>query len=260
MSGKVRPNPFPGMSLMCEPTATDAYLLGLIWADGNIPNNNGHPAGVHLEIKSIDGRLLKNTVMDTGSWNYCERTRKTRAREPLSLFHKGSRPFCDFLVKHVYWERKKGAEKILAALPKNLRAHWLRGFFDGDGCATTIYKSRNFQLTFCGEWSQNWEFVSDILDSLGIRWKIFRNQNIRGESSTISTRGGRPAFEALGDFLYGKLDEYDGIGLLRKYKKFEMLSEFPNILGDLRATKYVATNLTTGRTIAFLSRQEVLDK
>ena len=253
--GITQPNPFLGMSLKRNPTAEEAWLLGFLWADAHLSKEGG----LHLEIKASDGREITKTVMKTGAWCYSERTRKTRSRGPTSLFHKHSKLFRDFLADHDFYRRETGAAKILKALPENLRPHWIRGFFDGDGCVITNYEARSFNIVFAGPYHQSWRFLQDFLDLSGLRWRVDRKKTVTGNSSTLKILGGREAVATFGELIYGEYGNYDGIGLHRKFTKFKKLAEFPNILGDLRAVKYIAVNLKSGRARIFLSRKEVVD-
>lgn len=99
-----------------------AYLLGLIFSDGNISSKK-----YYFNISSIDQKLIKT----------CKKLLKTN--KPIYHYQNsffliiGNKNLHNSLKKLGLLERKSWKEYSIPLISKNLRWHFLRGIFDGDG-------------------------------------------------------------------------------------------------------------------------------
>lgn len=262
MARKPSPNPFPGMSLMIEPTPADIYLLGFLWADAHITSERvvkkKKEHSIRLEINNKDGRNLKQLIMSTGLWNYSERKRKERAKHPLSLFAKNNKFFHSFLVNNGYDRRTRGADEILAIIPRHLHFMWFRGFFDGDGHVGVNWDSSSFACSMSGEFNQNWRFLTRTLTELGINYSITRNTTKKGHQySYVAILGGRQGVLEFASYLYGPNLIWDGLGLKRKFERFKQIKETPSFDELNNYGKYRQVCPKTGKIRDFLSKREL---
>lgn len=210
-------------------TPQSAYVLGILWADGNL-NNKSQRHAICLEIVAKDAKNIKKTFMSTGKWGIYGRIRS--GRQSLTKICTNNFKLYNFLEDNDY-EIKTGASanKILNKIPTELHQYWWRGFFDGDGCFYVNKKNRCFQLSLAGSFSQNWDFAEELLNKLEIktfgikrREQKLKNGGIGHSSIVIITN--REDIVKFGNFIYG-ID--DKIGFKRKKKKFSEIKKYTKV-------------------------------
>jgi len=200
-----------------------AYVLGFLWADGNIYHKNYHYK-ISTSIKKIDGIILKNIFFKTGKWSISERkkyTTDTRNNSAQLKISTNNKHLYKLLEKYGY-RNKQNAKNITKKIPKTLLHYWWRGYFDGDGCVfysqKTGYKT---SVSISGPYDTNWEFAESLFDNLGIKYSINRRHSKNGSSSNIIAYQ-REHVNIFGEYLYrGEL-----FGLIRKYKRFQNIKNF----------------------------------
>lgn len=114
-------------------TEEKAYFLGFLMADGCISSShvNYH---IKLELQEKDSDIIKALLLAIGSKNTISKVRKGNyIGNSVSLSCK--KMFYD-LVNHGFLEHKSGNELIPNTIPDELVHHFIRGYFDGDGCAS----------------------------------------------------------------------------------------------------------------------------
>lgn len=116
-----------------------AYWLGFIYADGNVTNNR-----LRIEIKKEDEYLLEELNKDLGSKNkICEDKRTHEYNGYIINKNNVYIGYCsDKLVSDLnklgVIENKTFKLNYLPEINNELLAHFIRGYFDGDG---TVYNS-----------------------------------------------------------------------------------------------------------------------
>ncbi len=113
-------------------TETKAYWLGFLWADGY---NSGHSIVLPLAKKDMDTiENFKNDIGYTGPIGEYS----SRARDGGKICHKAvlSLHGVDFSrkMKDIGMNNKKTIMCHYPKVPSNLDSHFIRGYFDGDGC------------------------------------------------------------------------------------------------------------------------------
>ena len=113
-----------------------SYILGLLWADGNI-NNNFRNYEVGISANKEDMLEIEDTIMKTGNWkkynikgklrnNICKDTicYKIRFKKLYNIF------------KDYEYEQKSNISptKLLSKIPDKLQHYFFLGIVDGDGC------------------------------------------------------------------------------------------------------------------------------
>lgn len=209
-----------------------AYFLGFLLADGCVAKSSPtlskpDTLSVILNVKDIeilefmknqleaDNKIIFNTTTNNfGTSNTCR-------------FVVRSTKLCSDLIKAGITPRKTGKERI-PEMSSELMPHYIRGFFDGDGCITKSRSYATVGFTSCYECLEQLNII--FHDTLNLEMK-----NIHKES------GSKQAFR----LYYGKISDvcslydyfYDNatIYLKRKKDKFEELS--PKIQEKIIAKK-----------------------
>lgn len=107
-----------------------AYWLGFLMADGNISKSSGgHYLKFSLQIKDGDAIYSFRRFL-----NFDGSIFENKGSLCISV---GSKKIYDDLIKYGFSERKSGKEIIpFELIPDGLIRHFIRGYFDGDGCVS----------------------------------------------------------------------------------------------------------------------------
>lgn len=161
-------------------TNNDAYILGLIWSDGNLFRNN-----IEIVLQYKDKSLLENISKYVYNYVYLKyrdgrilnKNNKQYKTLPQWRFSITSKEVCDKLRKIGLKENKS----IVCRMPiieSKFNSHFIRGVFDGDGC---LFKSEKYKGTNRITIISNELFCNDlksIIESeIGINVKINNKTN-----------------------------------------------------------------------------------
>lgn len=146
-------------------TEEKAYWLGFLMADGNVSNfSGGYYLKFSLQKNDIDAvKAFKNAIEFTGAIIV------NRNNIGVSI---GSKSIYNDLNRYGVIERKSGKEIIpFGLIPDDLIRHFIRGYFDGDGC---ISADGTIQIC-CGKSFAEF-FIKNI--NPNFRIKIFETTNV----------------------------------------------------------------------------------
>jgi hypothetical protein len=201
--------------ISCE-TKYHAYLLGFMWADGYLLYEKKRKE-MRVEIVDEDMSDIKNVFDATGKWYFITRHRKNR--KPQTTASGNNAKLCDYLHENDYNEKSTSSPtKIIKCVPKNFIKYFLRGWSDGDGCFYTNGRTRHFSI--CGSYEQDWSILENIFKDNGIDYKIQRRTHKTGKFSVIRVWN-KNSLLNISKILY---QDYDGIGLKRKYDKCQEIT------------------------------------
>ena len=195
-----------------------AYLLGLLWADGNIYKNR-----VSINSLAKDANQFIPIFMETGKWNVYYS--KQVGRKPQKHIYTNNKILSSFLVSCGYGPNTFiSACDILNKIPDKLKVFWFRGLIDGDGCWYINSKNNHSkQFTLSGGYNQDWKYFINLLNQLEIKHKVIKTirnaKNGKRHKSSYVRIYGLNNLIKLGDFIYTSYSQ-DKIGLKRKYNKY----------------------------------------
>jgi len=198
-----------------------AYILGLIWADGSI-SKNGFRISLHCkydkDINSDYNTFIKILNL-IGNWNdyhydrYDKRTKKTYRK---GEFQTTNRHLYNFLKKMDYDKKSYvSPTKILNNIPKDLHSHFFRGYSDGDG--SFYHKNSTTQYAVASTVQQDWGFMINKLDELGIKYTVKRVVLNKNSSSVVRITNKWDIMK-LGEWMY---QDSEDSRLERKYDTYK---------------------------------------
>lgn len=157
----------------CIDTEEKAYWLGFLTADGWISKNDESNAGVvGCELQYGDLKHLKKfnksingNYQITDRWRPCMISKKDPSKKHHScVIRIYSITMYNALAK-LGFTNNKTFDAHIPEIPKNLIRHYLRGYFDGNGCFTLTNKS--FQLSFLTASHLLYQDLKDVLTKNG---------------------------------------------------------------------------------------------
>ena len=166
-------------------TETEAYMLGLLYADGCVSYKEGRTRNyqVLLHLQKQDKELLDKLNSYISN--------ETTVVESKSTFYLrfSSKEMCGNLIKLGCLSNKTYKTLSLPFINPELIRHFIRGYFDGDG---TVYIDRKWLRTnICSVSLSFLEEIKVILENTGIQCRINtekrKNKSFRTPQNTYST-------------------------------------------------------------------------
>lgn len=208
-------------------TEEKAYWLGFIMADGCITRNDKNKPynrlDINLKIEDISHLEKFNYSIQS---NQPIKIKKVNSKGHISTtcsLRLNSKKICEDLITKDVVPNKTGKETI-PDIPKELIKHFIRGFFDGDGC---IYKQDKYlNCSMCSSSKKIIHQLKDILESLNIKPYINEYKNYSIPFFIIGTKK-QSSVKIFLDYIYKDSNIY----LERKYHLY--LSHFAPLDGDI---------------------------
>jgi len=196
-----------------------AYILGLLWADGHVSfSNNKTKTPIVKHSCVYYDSINSDTIFNKLKWRRFEsENKKSIGKNKMVTSWISSRELGDYLISYNYREKSNGT--FIYENFKELKSHFIRGLFDGDGCITISNTGKNYKQTaiyFSSSENQDWSFLEEILNSINVKYRIRKLKDKLGESSQICIKDSKSIFK-LCEFMYL---ESDNIRMERKYKKY----------------------------------------
>lgn len=199
-----------------------AYWLGFLYADGcvRLNNSNGKKTNsLSLGLASVDMDHIEKFKCSLQATNKIEhRTHKDGKYQSERITITNAK-LCDDLNKLGCTPRKSLTLKFPSEeqVPLNLIRHFIRGYFDGDGCIHINLNNRNISFSFVG----TEEFLNPMQDILCNELNITKTKmQDRKDNKALSIMWGDiHSVEKIYKYLYKDCNIY----LDRKLKKFDIL-------------------------------------
>jgi intein/homing endonuclease len=196
-------------------TERKAYFLGLLFADGGLDKA---VTNISITLKDEDLHILEELRKDI---------------QPTKPFYKAkSGPYTElvFTNKYLYADLIKHGcipnKTFLLQFPKlkkDLVRHFIRGYFDGDGCLTGSYRSNYSVAARVKKWTVSFVSTLQFCESLqkrfkklGVASRIDCRWPERNNTTRTLTISGRVHINILLDWLYKDATIY----LNRKHNKY----------------------------------------
>ena len=191
-------------------TEEKAYWLGFLYADGNVKHYN-KSWRIELTLQECDvNHLMKFSQFLSLNKEpaYREKTKAYRisfcsSRVAEELIKKGCVPKKSLILKFPQYN----------IVPKDLMPHFIRGYFDGDGCISLKQQVNSIRkhVSLLG----TKEFLEDFVKEVNLKGTIIKKDK-RTESNTYQIVFTKEEGNKLLDHMYGSASIY----LQRKYNKY----------------------------------------
>jgi hypothetical protein len=178
-------------------TQEKAYWLGFIAADGCIGEQYGRPSVLVVGLAEKDRQHLEKLKECLGYTGHIY-SRPKLGKYGARYLQIGSKRLCCGLGMQGCKPRKTQHLEV-PVLPADLVRHWIRGFFDGDGCITKGSKY-GYSAGFCGL-PNVLEYVRSWAVSIGLPDKPVASYSNTAAVSRL-TWGSREAIARLALALY----------------------------------------------------------
>ena len=196
-------------------TEIKAYYLGLFYADGTNCEDRGY-IGITLkeEDKHIIERLLKELNYNKPIYEIFNK----KYNKKYCMIQIQSRYISNIFIKHGCMQNKSFKITFPYWLDKNLWNHFIRGYFDGDGCISIskklLYKS---SLSITG----NLDFISEVQKILVNYCNINKTKlHKQGNVYSLAVSGKHQLSRVL-QYMY----KDSNVFLKRKHEKIQYLSD-----------------------------------
>lgn len=204
-------------------TEEKAYWLGLLMADGY---NHQNKSCVALRLQAEDKEILEKYKIflntDAPIYIFNRTTKVNKLNRNYCELNICSPKFSESLAK-IGCIQGKTYTLEFPIISKCLESHFIRGFFDGDGCISiTKRKDRTensfqYQLNFVGKESVLLKIQDIICSNTGVFRTKLRNR--KGSFAKCISWSGRKVCKRILDYLYQDATIY----LDRKYNKYLLL-------------------------------------
>lgn len=197
-----------------------AYFLGLIWADGSISKEKGTLSVILQREDEYILEEMRDDICPTKPLKYYQPLNPNWKERAILTIH--SYPLINSLIDKGCIPNKRQGVQFPQCIPDNLLTHFIRGYFDGDGCVTISEKSeknsRRFTIGFTGAIQFIEQLKEKLINCLNTEFNkiIFEKRN--KVTSSIHLR----KYSKLNDF-YDKLYNNATIFLTRKKEKYEKI-------------------------------------
>lgn len=223
-------------------TEIQAYLLGFYTADGSVDEKR-KTFRIHLQKQDVELVYLYKDIISPDARIFTVEEHKTTGRDGKEITaHEsiGVDITSTILVTHLndlgYGYNKSKKDLTLPNLDDDLIRHFIRGYFDGDGCITgwlAVEKGKadrvRYSFDICGKTKTLLEEIVEFLDSYDIKINI--NYIKRDDMYRIKTSS-KQELQKIYELLYNDSNFY----LTRKFNKFNYYvnTEVNQLIADHR--------------------------
>jgi len=198
-------------------TPNMAYVLGFIYADGNLIHTKRGTWFWSLQITDKD--ILEEIKKALDSSHIVSKKKKHENQKQSYRFQVGSKNMCEDLIRLGLTERKSKTI-LLPTVPKKYFPDFLRGYFDGDGGVWVGLKNKKQSERIH---TINTCFTSGSRDFLVSFKEVLFNKGLLGGSLVKKERGFDLKYSVKNSLILYKImyNNESSLFLKRKKEKFE---------------------------------------
>lgn len=191
-----------------------AYWLGFIYADGFVVSDS-NKFGVSLSnIDKSHLEKLKTAIKFTGEVKDYVETAGYAVGSLYSRLLVTSSKIKQDLIKHGVVPNKTDIVKFPTMLPIELIPHFIRGYFDGDGCITHQSVQVSGNLNYMIKITGTLNMVQNIKSNIGVNFQLTQRYPERDNDNYQIETGGNLKVKQILKYMYENATIY----LDRKYK------------------------------------------
>lgn len=189
-----------------------AYFLGLLFADGNVFKKT-----MSISLQEQDKNILeqfKNSIKYTGPLLI---NNKLGNRQPQFRLSITSKSLAIDLGLHGICKNKAFHILFPKYISEKLFRHFIRGYFDGDGCIYTNPTKNDYLISMIGPKLFLEDIQKILIDNLGLsQTKLYNPKNCKETDLHTLTYQGKKNVLKIGQFLYQDASCF----IHRKYDKY----------------------------------------
>jgi len=189
-----------------------AYFLGLLFADGNVFKRT-----MSISLQDQDKNILehfKSSIQYTGPLLINNKLGNRRTQLRLSIT---STSLATDLKLHGICKNKAFNILFPKCISEQLFSHFIRGYFDGDGCIYTNAIKNDYLISMIGPKLFLEDIQKILINTLGLsQTKLYNPQNCKETGLHTLTYQGKKNVLKIGQFLYQDASCF----INRKYDKY----------------------------------------
>lgn len=185
-----------------------AYWLGFIYADGGLVNNC-----LTLGVQLSDREIIEKFKNDMRSNNKIIEYNSEKWNKHMAQIGFTSNKLKEDLNKLGVVHNKTFLLKEIPDIPKDLKRHFIRGLFDGDGTVFINSKLDSLRVGFYG----TYDLLKDVQRELNVSLDTSVNKIYEKVGCWLLSYAKKSDIEKIYHYLYDDSTIY----LTRKYKKFK---------------------------------------
>lgn len=196
-------------------TPMKAYFLGWAMSDGCVTYNRDAGCKYVLKIKADDVEVLEEFKKEL-NYDSPIGTDTSKRKHPAKRVSVYSATFVEDLMSHGVIPHKSTIMTKPIGVPYELEGHFVRGYFDGDGCVTYSHKGTNYlKIEYCG----NISMMEWIAESIQKHTGIPKNKVCSRNSYFATLSYSCSKVPIIRDFMYPSKSDF---GLSRKKERLFM--------------------------------------
>lgn len=224
-------------------TANKAYVLGFIASDGTLFKRDGHSGLIQIKLQDSDEQILKDILIDMDSTYPVNHVKNGNFNQVVISIT--SQDLYDQLLnigikQNKTWNLK--LEDILSHIPNEYHIDFIRGYFDGDGSITKLYKNKisKVSISFACPYNFGLELQKCLKKEYGINSSLYieNHKNFTNLFCDVVINGTTNKYKLL-KLMYYK----DCLCLQRKSDKAtELINAIENNVSNRLENKKAITN------------------
>ena len=208
-------------------TQDKAYILGLFWSDGH---NDTIRKKITIQLQERDKEILEdiNILIDSDRplWLSPLHDKNENWQNTYTLTIQ-SKHMSNILENYGMVKRKSLVLEFPLCINESLYRHFIRGYFDGDGCISCNQNKNYLQMSMFGT-PMVCGTISDICKKIGIKTFIYNNKNRNPMVCTFGITNIKDRIKFF-DWIYDDAN----LKLKRKYNKYYQFINNNNINNSL---------------------------